>query len=104
MLDMPMARGVERQLLRDRDSLRLRLECSSLTAVAPDAARTLASALLAWAQRRDDRSIDLLNLDPDLHHTLSWHPLRAFTDPDELIFFDPTCESPWSDSSTVSRH
>ena len=103
-LDLPLALAAARQVLRDGEAVRLRLECSSLARVEPDAARVLASALLVWVQRRDDRSIDILNLDLHLHQAMAWHPLRVFTDTDELLFFDPDAGSPFGDPAQASRH
>ena len=103
-LDLPLARAAARQIIRDNDAVRLRLECSSLDRAEPDATRVLASVLLVWVHRRDDRSIDILNLDLDLHHDIAWHPLRVFTDTDELLFFDPDAEARFDDIIRVSRH
>lgn len=101
-LDEAMARGVADQIRNDHTSIRLRLECSSLRVIHPEAASTLARALLAWSHGRPDRSIDILNLDPALQARVAWHPLRALLDPDELVFIDPDRETAWG--STPSRH
>jgi hypothetical protein len=88
--------AIARQLRDDDHATRLRLECSGLHRVDADAIRVLASALLAWAQRRDDRSIDVLNLDLEIQAAAAWHPLRAVTDPDALVFFDPDRDPDWT--------
>ncbi|MFP4623016.1 MAG: STAS domain-containing protein [Gemmatimonadota bacterium] len=88
-LDATTARAVAEQLRNEHHSVRLRLECSTLRAMDPEGTGLLASALLAWAHRRDDRSIDVLNLDPALQRSMAWHPLAALTDPGELLFFAP---------------
>jgi hypothetical protein len=101
-LDGAMARGIAARLHDDRDSVRLRLECSTLRGVEPGAARTLAQGLLAWARGRADRSVDVLNLEPALAERMAWHPLRPFLDPDELVFIDPDRDDVWA--ATPSRH
>lgn len=103
-LDAPMARGIARQVKHDRVSVRLRLECSTLRQVQPDASRILAHALLAWTQAGDGRSVEVLNLDYTLHQALAWHPLRFLADPDELVFLDPDHDEPWSRNARPSRH
>lgn len=88
-LDASAARGIERIARSDDNAVRFRLECSSLEGVEPVGARLLAHALLTWSGERSGRSVDLINLDPELQRRVAWHPLRAFIDPDELVFFDP---------------
>jgi hypothetical protein len=101
-LDPPMARGVAAQIRTDREATRLRLECSTLDDVDPVAARILAASLLTWSQRRTDRSVDVLNLGLEIQRHIAWHPLRALTDPDELVFIDPDREAAWG--KAPSRH
>ncbi len=101
-LDAAMARGIAAQLRGDRHSIRLRIECSTLQAVDAGAAMTLARGLLDWVHARADRSIDVLNLEPALAERMPWHPLRAFLDPDELIFLDPDRDDLWA--TAPSRH
>lgn len=103
-LDLDTARGVCRQLSTDADAVRLRLECSSLHEVDPDAARILARGALRWAQGGDARSVDVLNLDLELQRTLAWHPLQALTDADELVFLDPDQDDVWTAAARPSRH
>lgn len=91
-LDPAAARAVAGLIHGGGDAVRLRLECSALSALEPTAARTMAHALLAWARRGADRSVEILNLDARLRRQLAWHPLRAFVGPDELLFLDPDRE------------
>lgn len=91
-LDADTARAIASHLHDDRHTVRLRLECSSLATVDPRGARILADALLLWAQRAADRSVDILNLDPDIARRAAWHPLVSFLDRDEILFVDPDGE------------
>ena len=100
---MAKARGIDQQVRADAGGVRLRLECSSLDRVDPPAARALAHTILAWAQDRADRSIDILNLGLDLQQAGAWHPLRAATDPDEWLFTDPDLD-PLLEGARPSRH
>lgn len=102
-LDGRMARGIEERIRADHENVRLRLECSTLERVDPDALRSLAGALLAWSQWGTDRSIDILNLDPSVATAVTWHPLRPFLDSDELVFIDPDRDEVWA-GVTPSRH
>lgn len=101
-LDLRMATGILEQIRGDRESVRLRLECSTLGAVQPRAARVLAGGLLAWAQQRANRWVEILNLDLELQRRVAWHPLRTFTDPDEMVFTDPDRSEAWG--AAPSRH
>ena len=101
-LDMGMAEGVAARIRNDSAHVRLRLECSTLLRVDAHAAGLLARALLAWSLARDDRAIDVLNLDPKVARLVAWHPLRSVTDPDELVFVDPDRETSWGPQP--SRH
>lgn len=103
-LEPTTARAICGHLGADADAIRLRLECSTLHDVDPDAARTLARGVLRWAQAADDRSIDVLNLDLDLERAGAWHPLRSVTDPDEWLFVDPDQDEPWAPGARPSRH
>ena len=97
-----MARTVEGRLREERAAVRLRLECSSVEAVDPHAARILAGSLLAWIQRGGDRSVDVLNLRLDVERQSGCRPLRIFREPDELLFYDPDGADPANVAS--SRH
>lgn len=99
-LDQAMARAAAVIVGQDRDAVRLRLECSSLEAVEPDAARVLADVLLGWAA--GGWSVDIHNLDAGIQRRIGWHPLLAFHDADELLFFDPARAPFWTDPA--SRH
>lgn len=101
-LDTIMADGVADQIRNDHDHVRLRLECSTLGGIDAAAARTLARTLLAWSQAGADRTIDILNLDPEIADRVAWHPLRSVMDPDELVFIDPDRETAWGPEP--SRH
>lgn len=101
-LDEDTARTVASRLRDDHRALRLRLECSSLDGLEPGAARLLAGALLAWSQRADGRSVDILNLGLSLQQRLAWHPLRIFLEPDEILFVDPDREA--AGDLAPSRH
>ena len=95
-LDNTMAEGVAEQIVKDRENVRLRLECSTLETIDGAAARARAHALLRWSQRRPDRSVDILNLRLDLQQQVAWHPFRTFLDPDELVFIDPDRDTAWT--------
>lgn len=101
-LDARTAREVAAQIGADRQCVRLRLECSTLQRLEPEAARILAHALLAWSRIGDGRSVDILNLAPALQRRIAWHPLRTFCDADELVFIDPDRDETWG--TTPSRH
>lgn len=101
-LDGDAARRAVRLIRHAGDALRLRLECSALTAVEPAAARDLAEALLGWAAGADGRAVLIHNLDPGLQDRIAWHPLRPFLDPDELLFLDPDRAA--CDAMSASRH
>lgn len=101
-LHMEKARSIGRHVRADVDAVRLRLECSTLDAADPAAARDLAHAVLAWAQRRTDRSVDVLNLDLELQRGIPWHPLRS--DTDEWVFLDPDPDAAWGLEARASRH
>jgi hypothetical protein len=94
-LDRGTARAIEGQLRNDFHATRLRLECSSLESADRAAIRSLASTILAWVQAREDRTIDVFNLDPELKRAVAWHPLRAVTDPGAPLFFDPDRDPSW---------
>lgn len=100
-LDGRMVRGVADRLRHDGDSVRLRVECSTLARVDADAARALAAALLEWTRRAPARSVEVLNLAPALESGAAWQPLRAVAD-SELLFLDPDRPAPWA--LVPSRH
>ena len=102
VLDEAMALGIRHHLRRDGDSVRLRLECSTLNAVEPAAVRILADGVLRWSHARPDRSVDVLNLAPRLERGVAWHPLHAVLDPDELVLVDPDRDD--ARAMTPSRH
>ena len=101
-LDDRTARRVAQLIRSDRTAVRLRLECSALDAFEDSGARLVASSLLAWSVRAGGRTVDVLNLAETLYRRVSWHPLRSFSDPDEVLFFDPDREPAWELSP--SRH
>lgn len=101
-LDMAMAGGARDQIRTDAGSVRLRLECSTLSDADPEAVQLLAHALLSWSRACPGRSLHVLNLSPALRRRVAWHPLRAFPDPDELPFIDPDRDEVWN--TTPSRH
>jgi hypothetical protein len=94
-LDTATAIAIGRRLHDDAHATRLRLECSTLERADVRAGRILARALLGWAQQRDDRSIEVHNLDPTIRRAVAWHPLRAVTEPDAVLFFDPDRDPDW---------
>lgn len=101
-LDDAMAEGVAEQIVKGRENVRLRLECSTLETIDGAAARALAHALLRWSQRRPDRSVDILNLRLELQQQVAWHPFRTVLDPDELVFIDADRDDAWT--VAPSRH
>lgn len=96
------ARCAARLIRADRNALRLRLECSALDGIEGSDARLLASALFAWVGGGGGRTVHILNLAEALYRRVAWHPLRTFSDPDEVLFFDPDREPAWEPSP--SRH
>lgn len=101
-LDDRMAGRAAHIVRADRTAVRLRLECSALDGVEEAPARLFASAILAWAGAAGGRSAHILNLAETVQRRVAWHPLRAFSDPDEVLFFDPDREPAWV--PTPSRH
>lgn len=75
-LDDAMARGVARQIPAGARVVRLRLECSTLHAIDPAAARSLADELLQWTRRQGGRSVDIHNLQPALASSSALEPLH----------------------------
>lgn len=103
-VDIETALAIQRQLRDHDDATRLRLECSTLRRIDAEAASYLARSLLAWARQHVDRSIEILNLDAGIRRTDAWRPLRAVTDPEELIFFDPDPDPEVAGGPRASRH
>ena len=95
-LNEAMARGVAERIRHDHHGVRLRLECSALESVEPQAAQVLANGLLRWSHSSSGRYVEVLNLGLDLQAQVGWHPLRKFQDPDEPLFIDPDRDDPWS--------
>lgn len=102
-LDGPMARGVARQIPTGTRVIRLRLECSSLHTVEPMAGRILAGALRRWEQRRDERSVEILNLDLPLLRSAACEPLRPFADKVWPRISHPEHNPYWQEEPLTSR-
>ncbi len=91
-LDAETARAIAAHLRQDRQSIRLRLECSALEHVDAAGARILSAALLHWSQGAGDRSVDILNLAAHTASRVALHPLVSFLETDEHLFIDPDRE------------
>lgn len=96
------ARSAARLIRPDRNALRLRLECSGVDGSDGSGPGLLATALLAWAGGAGGRTVHFINVAEILYRGAAWHPLRSFSDPDEVLFFDPDREPAWEPAP--SRH
>lgn len=100
-LDYGLARSIQELVARHPDALRVRLECSGVTALDPIGARVLAQALAVHCAR--GVRVELLGLPAALRLRLGRHPLARFAEADdELVFYDP--EQDGQPDLPASRH